>query len=157
MYPLYSLDYELLEGSVSCPNLSLHFGPHFIFAGGTGTQNGCELLGSIKPFSLFFFFYFWLHLAACGISVPRPGIEPVPPASEAWSLNHWAAREFQPFSLFFPTLFWSRFISEKQGVLWGGKGSYKVAWASRRKVLFLPQANNRESPLTPEVHWWMNG
>ena len=29
----------------------------------------------------------------CGILVPRPGIEPGPPAVEAWSLNHWTARE----------------------------------------------------------------
>ena len=30
---------------------------------------------------------------ACGILVPRPGIEPVHPALEAWSPNHWTARE----------------------------------------------------------------
>ena len=30
---------------------------------------------------------------ACGILVPRPGIEPTPPALEAQSLNHWTARE----------------------------------------------------------------
>ena len=30
---------------------------------------------------------------ACGILVPQPGIEPVPPAVEARSLNHWTARE----------------------------------------------------------------
>ena len=30
---------------------------------------------------------------ACGILVPRPGVEPVPPAAEAWSLNHWTVRE----------------------------------------------------------------
>ena len=30
---------------------------------------------------------------ARGILVPRPGIEPVPPALEAWSLKHWASRE----------------------------------------------------------------
>ena len=29
----------------------------------------------------------------CGILVPRPGIEPVPPAVEAWSPNPWTARE----------------------------------------------------------------
>ena len=28
-----------------------------------------------------------------GISVPWPGTKPVPPALEAWSLNHWTARE----------------------------------------------------------------
>ena len=33
------------------------------------------------------------RLVACGILVPRPGIEPVPPAVEAQSLNHWTARE----------------------------------------------------------------
>ena len=32
-----------------------------------------------------------LHCVACGILVPRPGIEP---GSEAWSPNHWTAREF---------------------------------------------------------------
>ena len=26
---------------------------------------------------------------ACGILVPRPGIEPMPPAAEARNLNHW--------------------------------------------------------------------
>ena len=29
----------------------------------------------------------------CGILVPCPGIEPRPPAVEAWSLNHWTARK----------------------------------------------------------------
>ena len=44
----------------------------------------------------FFLFYrFWPRCAACGILVPRTGIEPVPPAVEAWSLNHWTAREVQ--------------------------------------------------------------
>ena len=30
---------------------------------------------------------------ACGILVPRPGVEPVPAAVEVRSLNHWTARE----------------------------------------------------------------
>ena len=30
---------------------------------------------------------------ACGILVLRPGIEPIPPALEVWSLNHWTTRE----------------------------------------------------------------
>ena len=38
-------------------------------------------------------FFFSPHCVACGILVPRLGIEPVPHASEAWSLNHWTARE----------------------------------------------------------------
>ena len=31
---------------------------------------------------------FFLNHTACGILVPWPGIEPLPPAMEAWSLNH---------------------------------------------------------------------
>ena len=31
------------------------------------------------------------------ILVPRPGIEPVPPAMEAQSLNHWTTREYPTF------------------------------------------------------------
>ena len=30
---------------------------------------------------------------ACGILVPQPGMEPMPPAVEARSPNHWTARE----------------------------------------------------------------
>ena len=37
-------------------------------------------------------FCFYGH-AACGILVPQPGIESVAPAVEAWSPNHWTARE----------------------------------------------------------------
>ena len=32
-------------------------------------------------------------LVACSILVPQPGIEPVPPAVEAQSLNPWTTRE----------------------------------------------------------------
>ena len=41
----------------------------------------------------FCLFCFWLLCAACGILVSWPGIEPTPPAVEAWSLNHWTTRE----------------------------------------------------------------
>ena len=41
--------------------------------------------------SLFVCLFF--GLTACRILVPRPGIEPVPPAVEARSPNHWTARE----------------------------------------------------------------
>ena len=46
-----------------------------------------------------FLFFFWLDHAACGILVLWPGILPVPPAVEAWSLNHWTAREIPTWSL----------------------------------------------------------
>ena len=58
------------------------------------------------PSLSFFVFTFWLHRAAGGILVPQPGIQPAPPAVEAWSLNHWAAREVPkgPISKYNPIL-----------------------------------------------------
>ena len=44
-------------------------------------------------FNLTYFFSFWPCCSACRISVPQPGIKPVPPAMEAQSLNHWTAGE----------------------------------------------------------------
>ena len=46
---------------------------------------------SLTLFSFFgkFYLFIWPHWAACGILVSQPGIEPEPPALEAWSLNHW--------------------------------------------------------------------
>ena len=41
---------------------------------------------------------------ACRILAPRPGIEPVPPAVEAQSLNHWTTREV-PVQWLFVCLF----------------------------------------------------
>ena len=42
----------------------------------------------------------WFFLAmACGIVVPQPEIDSVPPAMEAWSSNHWTTREFPTSSL----------------------------------------------------------
>ena len=45
------------------------------------------------------------------ILVPQPGIEPVLPALEVWSLNHWTAREVSKFNLFsqeYVVCLWSR-------------------------------------------------
>ena len=53
--------------------------------------------------------FFWLSHKACGILVPRPGIEPVPLAVEAWSLNHWTTREVPAHC--FPRLINLRFCS----------------------------------------------
>ena len=65
-------------------------------------------------FGLFclFVFNFLPHCEACGISVPPPGIEPVPPGTEAWSPNRWTTREF-PI-----TYFWFRPSDEFQ-MSWG--------------------------------------
>ena len=40
------------------------------------------------------------HPVVCGILVPRPGIELMPSAMEAWSLNHWTTREVPRSYLF---------------------------------------------------------
>ena len=48
---------------------------------------------SFKMPSIIFLVFFWPCHVACGILFPRPGIEPVPPAVEAQSLNHWTTRE----------------------------------------------------------------
>ena len=45
-------------------------------------------------FFSFFFSFFWPSRVACGILVPRLGIEPGPSVVKAPSLNHWTAREF---------------------------------------------------------------
>ena len=50
--------------------------------------------GKSSQILLFVYLFIWLSHAACGILVPRLRIEPVPPAVEAWSPNHWTAREF---------------------------------------------------------------
>ena len=41
----------------------------------------------------FSFLFFWPHCVVHGILVPRPGIEPMPPAVEAQSPNQWTALE----------------------------------------------------------------
>ena len=61
-----------------------------------------HILAWLFPFPSFFLF-----LETWEILVPQPGIEPMLPAVEAWSLNHWTARE-APLSLclscFLPSL-----------------------------------------------------
>ena len=38
-------------------------------------------------------FISWPCHVACGILVPQPGIEPMPPEVEGQSLNHWTTME----------------------------------------------------------------
>ena len=44
-------------------------------------------------FIIFKFFFYFPTPPGCGILVPQPGIEPMPPALEVLSLNHWTSRE----------------------------------------------------------------
>ena len=48
---------------------------------------------SITLTNSIFFFFFWLHHTAYGVLVHQPGTEPVLPAVEVRSLNHWTAKE----------------------------------------------------------------
>ena len=62
-------------------------------------SNKVEVRGFLEPNLksdsplLFFFFLFGRTLQQ--VELPHPGIEPEPPAVEAWSLNHWTTREAQ--------------------------------------------------------------
>ena len=67
-----------------------------------GLDNSYLLLLSldlVESVCTYVFIYIRPRRAACGILVPQPGIEPVPPAMEARSPNHWTTREF-PESVF---------------------------------------------------------
>ena len=50
-----------------------------------------------------------------GISVPRPGIEPMPSALEAWSLSVWTIRKSQELSVFYlMSLHWEVFPQKER-------------------------------------------
>ena len=71
---------------VSLPQV---FTKHFLHVStltGTADMQWTRLTWSLPYWS---FFLFGLHCMACGILVPQPGIEPVSPAVEAQSPNHW--------------------------------------------------------------------
>ena len=51
-----------------------------------GDAHPVLILRAVKSHS--FVFFFFQHRVACGILVPPPGIKSMPPAVEAWSLNH---------------------------------------------------------------------
>lgn len=62
------------------------------------------MLGSVpqltKGMVTFFFLFFcggggaWWLVPPCDMQdLPQPGMEPLPPALEAWSRNNWATRE----------------------------------------------------------------
>ena len=52
----------------------------------------------------FTFSTFWPFHLVYGILVPQPETKPTPPATEAWSLDHWTAREIPWCYLFTVTL-----------------------------------------------------
>ena len=50
---------------------------------------------------------FWPHHISHGTLVTQPGIEPLPPALEAWSLNHWTTRKVPLPVVLTPSWFFS--------------------------------------------------
>ena len=62
------------------------------------------------------FTFFQFGRAACGILVPQPGIQLVPPALEAWNLNPWTAREVPPHLFVVVTTWWSMFIQNHETI-----------------------------------------
>ena len=54
--------------------------------------------------------------AACGILVPQPGIQPVPPAVEAQSPNPWTTREFPYLCFFVVVLFFNIYLLAAPGL-----------------------------------------
>ena len=74
-YPCSSGETNFMFVSVSVPVLDLW----------------CFFLFKFRFF--FLLLIFCLHCMACGILVPRPGMEPVAPVLGAQSLNHWTTRE----------------------------------------------------------------
>ena len=53
------------------------------------------------------FIYFWPCCTACRILFPWPGIEPVLPAVEMWSPNHWTVRELPATNILMGSHFWN--------------------------------------------------
>ena len=58
-----------------------------------------------EVFFVCLFVCFGLCHMACGILVPRPGIEPGPSAVRVWSPNHWTAREVPRLRVFFLNIY----------------------------------------------------
>ena len=58
-----------------------------------------------KYFVFVFYFFGWPSCTACGILVPQPGMQAVPPAVGVWSLNHWTAWVVQYFVFLISKLF----------------------------------------------------
>ena len=51
---------------------------------------------------------FWLRSAACRVIIPHPGMEPMLPALEPWSLNQWTTREVPIHTLSYMALFFKK-------------------------------------------------
>ena len=139
-------------------------------------MEGLCLLQEFQRTNKEFFFFFWPRCRACGILVPRPGIEPVPPAVEAQGLNHWTARKFPRISKerystertnydsmrlhkagpeHFDSGNWKRwcFCSES---MWLSQGSALCSRGSLRIFIFLCVSSHLWKDTNP-AHWISQG
>ena len=73
---------------------------------------------------------------ACGILVPWPGIEPVPPKVGAWSLNHWTTKEVQGHVIFIP---WGQCTENRLN-----SDQYAYLQKDESPFFFQMQSNNLE-------------
>ena len=90
----------------------------------------------------YFTFIFWLHHAACGILVPRPGIEPGSLAMRTRSPNHWTNRWFLASLKLYDTIqqglicgfvdYMDKRLThcslQVKSILWANNGFYIVWW-----------------------------
>ena len=75
------------------------FQSHELDIDSSGTQ---DKQGANQALEFDFFFFLATPLKACGTLVPQPGIKPMSPAVEVWSLNHWTTMEV-PNLIFLPS------------------------------------------------------
>ena len=70
------------------------------------------------------------HCAACGISVPRPGIEPGPTAVKAVSSNHWITRGSPRANILWTFFFFFSRCPQVKLEEWRGRGR----WGWKKKM-----------------------
>ena len=64
----------------------------------SGVGIDTKVLSILFYFQKIYFYLLFLAMSqACGIPVPWPETESMPPEVEAWSLNHWTARDIPLF------------------------------------------------------------
>ena len=96
-----------------------------------------------------FLLIYWLHLTACGILVPRPGIKSMAPGVEALSLSHWSTREVpESRALKQLILCYVVFTSilKKISQSYQGRKNTSASRSSARRGQIRPQAVSRPAP-----------
>ena len=84
----------------------------------------------------------YLHTRiACGVLVPRPGINPAPAEFEVWSLNHWTIREVPKvrFKIYFCLFFFAikyKFL-EGSDLVWSLYSQSRLPWWLKQERIFL--------------------